>query len=289
MLVGKFFNNINPKNRSHYFSGLSFNSISVKKNDIFFAIKGTNINGNKYIKDAIKKGARTIVSNLNFKGLKKKVLYIKSKDSRKLLSEVATKFYKNKPKNLVAVTGTNGKSSISDFYFQILKLNKKKVASIGTLGVKTYFNNIKMKNTTLDPILLNKHLQKIKKQKIENVILEASSHGLKQHRLDGLNFKLGIFTNLSRDHLDYHKSYQDYLNSKLILFNKLLKKKSTIIYDNDIPQSNLLKKISNKKKMLKVGIAYSCQKINKVPVNKYDRKLDIIITEKYVLRWKFFF
>ena len=152
MLIGKFFNNINLKDRNHYFSGLSFNSSSVKKNDIFFAIRGTNINGNKYIKDAIKNGATTIVSNLNFHGLKKKVLYIKSKDSRKLLSEIASKFYKKKPKNLVAVTGTNGKSSIADFYFQILKLNNKKVASIGTLGVKTHFNNLKINNTTLNPI-----------------------------------------------------------------------------------------------------------------------------------------
>ena len=234
MLVGKFFRNINQKNKNHYFSGLSFNSKNVKKNNIFFAIRGTNINGKKYIKEAIKKGATTIVSNLNFQGKKNKVLYIKTKNSRKLLSEIATKFYTNKPLNLVAVTGTNGKSSVADFYFQILKLNNKKVASIGTLGVKTHLNNFKINNTTLDPISLNKHLQKIKKYKIENVVLEASSHGLKQNRLDGLNFKTGIFTNLSRDHLDYHKSYKDYLNSKLYLFEKLLKKKSTIITDFNI-------------------------------------------------------
>ncbi|MBC8308455.1 MAG: UDP-N-acetylmuramoyl-L-alanyl-D-glutamate--2,6-diaminopimelate ligase, partial [Pelagibacterales bacterium] len=249
MLIGKFFNNINLKDRNHYFSGLSFNSSSVKKNDIFFSIRGTNINGNKYIKDAIKNGATTIVSNLNFHGLKKKVLYIKSKDSRKLLSEIASKFYKKKPKNLVAVTGTNGKSSIADFYFQILKLNNKKVASIGTLGVKTHFNNLKINNTTLNPISLHKHLQKIKKKKIENVILEASSHGLKQFRLHGLNFKTGIFTNLSRDHLDYHKSYQDYLNSKLILFKNLMKKNSNVITDRSILQYKIIENITKRKKL----------------------------------------
>ena len=236
MLVGKFIKNINSKFKGHFFSGLSINSLNLKKNNIFFAIKGTKINGNKFIKDAIKKGARTIVSNLNFKGLKNRVLYIKSNNPRKLLSEVASKFYQKKPKNLLAVTGTNGKSSIADFYFQILNLNNKKVASIGTLGVKTDLKKSEIKNTTMDPISLNYYLQKIKKLNIDNVILEASSHGLKQNRLNGLDFKTGIFTNLSHDHLDYHKSFEDYLKSKLSLFQNLLRKNSNIITDINIPQ-----------------------------------------------------
>ena len=99
-----------------------------------------------------------------------------------------------------------GKSSIADFYFQILNLNNKKVASIGTLGINTYLKKTDVKNTTLDPISLNYHLQKIKKLKINNIILEASSHVLKQNRLDGLKFNLGIFSNLSHVHLDYHRS-----------------------------------------------------------------------------------
>ena len=99
MLVGNFFKNINPKNKSHYFSGLSFNSLDVKKNNIFFGIKGTKNNGNKFIKNAIKNGARTIVSSLSFQGLKNQVLYIRANNSRKVLAEVATKLYRNKPKN----------------------------------------------------------------------------------------------------------------------------------------------------------------------------------------------
>ena len=140
MLIGNYFKNLSLKYKNHFFSGLSFNSLTCKKNNIFFAIKGTEIDDKKFIKDAIKKGARTIVSNGKFKGLKNNILYIKVKNVRKILSEVAFKIYKKKPKNLIAVTGTNGKSSIADFYFQILKLNKKKVASIGTLGIKTILN-----------------------------------------------------------------------------------------------------------------------------------------------------
>ena len=265
MLVGNFFKSINSKYKSHFFSGLSFNSLSVNKNNIFFSIKGTKINGNQFIKNAIKKGAKTIVSNLNFKGLKNKVLYIKTNNPRKLLSEVASKIYKNKPRNLIAVTGTNGKSSIADFYYQILDLHKKKVASIGTLGIKTYLKNLEIKNTTLDPISLNNHLQKIKKLNIDNVILEASSHGLKQNRLNGLNFKTGIFTNLSHDHLDYHKSFKDYLKSKLLLFQNLLKKNSNVITDINIPQYKNIQNIAKKKhqKIFTIGSKKSYLELTK--------------------------
>jgi len=214
MLIGNYFKNINLKYKEHFFSGLSFNSLVCKKNDIFFAIKGTKTDGNKFIKHAIEKGARTIVSNKKFQGIKDNVLYIKSKNVRKTLAKISFKFYNIKPNNIIAITGTNGKSSIANFYFQILKLNKKKVASIGTLGIQTNSNKLNVSNTTLDPIKLGYYLNKLKKQKIENVILEASSHGLKQNRLDGLEFKTAIFTNLSHDHLDYHKNFKDYLNSK---------------------------------------------------------------------------
>ena len=93
----------------------------MQENDIFFSIRGVKKNGNKFINDAIKNGARTIVSNLNFQGKKENILFIKNNNVRKLVSEIASKFYKETPGNLIAVTGTNGKSSIASFYFQILK------------------------------------------------------------------------------------------------------------------------------------------------------------------------
>ena len=231
MIIGNFIKGIELKYKNHYFSGLCFNSTKCKKNNIFFAIKGIKINGNKFIKHAIQNGANTIISNQKFEGIKKNVLFVKSSNVRKTLSEFAYAIYKNKPKNIIAVTGTNGKSSVADFYFQILKLNKKRVASIGTLGIKTQNYIKKVSNTTIDPITLSKALNEFKKEKINNVILEASSHGLKQNRLDGLKFATGIFTNLSHDHLDYHKTFNDYLKSKLYLFKKLLKKNANIITD----------------------------------------------------------
>ena len=114
-----------------------------------------------------------------------------------------------------------------NFYYQILTLNNKKVASIGTLGVKSDKFNLDLTNTTIDPVQLGKILKKLKKLKINNVIMEASSHGLKQNRLDGLYFSSGIFTNLSQDHLDYHKNLTDYFKAKLYLFENLIKKRVT--------------------------------------------------------------
>ncbi|MDB9935326.1 bifunctional UDP-N-acetylmuramoyl-L-alanyl-D-glutamate--2,6-diaminopimelate ligase MurE/UDP-N-acetylmuramoyl-tripeptide--D-alanyl-D-alanine ligase MurF [Candidatus Pelagibacter sp.] len=244
MLIGNFLKNIKKEFKNHQFAGLSFNSEDCKKDYIFFAIKGTKSDGSKFIDHAIKKGATIIISEQKFEGIKNKVLFLRSKNVRKVLSELSYKIKKNKPKNLIAVTGTNGKSSIADFYFQLLNLSNKKVASIGTLGIRTKNNLKKVSNTTLDPIRLSKILNDLKKQKINNVIMEASSHGLKQNRLDGLKFNTAIFTNLSHDHLDYHKTFDDYLKSKLYLFEKLLKSRGTIITDSKIPEYKNLKKIS---------------------------------------------
>ena len=248
MLLGNFIKNINRKYYKTYFSGVAFNSKQVKKDNIFFAIKGNKFDGNNYINSAIKKGAKIIISEKKFTKKNSKIVFLHSSNSRKLLSEVCFRILDQKPKKMVAVTGTNGKSSIADFYYQILYLNSKKVASIGTIGIKYKGKKRLLSNTTLDPIQLSSTLQEIKKKNIEYVIMEASSHGLKQNRLDGLLFDIGIFTNLSHDHLDYHKSYKNYLNAKLYLFRKLLKNNSNIITDFDIPEYKKIKIISKKKR-----------------------------------------
>ena len=246
MKLKDYIPNINKRYRNIIFSGVSFDSTKVKKNNIFFAIKGNSSDGNNFIPIAIKKGSKIIVTEKKIKKPQNKILFIHRKNIRKLLAEVCFKIYKKKPKNLIAVTGTNGKSSVVNFYYQILKLNKKKVASIGTLGVKSNNINLELSNTTIDPLLLGQILEKLYINKIDNVIMEASSHGLKQNRLDGLKFNTAIFTNLSQDHLDYHKNINNYLKAKLYLFEKLIKKRGNIITDKEIPQFKKIKKISIK-------------------------------------------
>jgi murE/murF fusion protein len=136
MYLGNFIKNIGKKYSKLEFSGIAFDSRKVKKNYIFFAINGNKLNGYDYIADAINNGAKIIISEKSIKLNKKNITFIISKNPRKLLSELTYKFLIKKPKKLVAVTGTNGKSSVSDFYYQILSLNKKKSASIGTIGVQ---------------------------------------------------------------------------------------------------------------------------------------------------------
>ena len=249
MLLGNYFTNIDNSKKKIFFSGISFNSKDIKKDNIFFAIKGNHFDGNKFISIAIKKGSKIIISEKRIENFQKDILFIHTKNIRKLLAEIAFKIYKNKPNNLIAVTGTNGKSSVSDFYFQLLKLNKIKVASIGTLGVKSKNFRSNLPNTTIDPIRLGQILSKLKSQKINNVIMEASSHGLTQHRLDGLKFSSGIFTNLSQDHLDYHKNFKEYFKAKLYLFENLIGKKGNVITDETLPEFKRIKKIAISRKL----------------------------------------
>ncbi len=247
MLLKDYFPNVDKKLQNISFSGISFDSSKLKKNNIFFAIKGNTVDGNKFISAAIKKGSKIIVTENKTKKKIDGALYIRTKNIRKLIAEIAFKIYKITPKNLIAVTGTNGKSSIANFYYQILRLNRKKVASIGTLGVKSDKINHSLPNTTVDPLYLGQILKKLKNSKIDNVIMEASSHGLKQHRLDGLQFSTGIFTNLSQDHIDYHKNFRNYFKAKLYLFEKLIKPRGSVITDDKIPEFKKIKSVSKKR------------------------------------------
>ena len=249
MLLKKIIKNLPTDIQKINIKGLSLDSRQTKKNYLFFAMKGTKFNGENYIADAVRKGAKAIVCDRNSKIKKEKIPIIKVKNIKKTIAEACSTFYQTKPKNIIAVTGTNGKSSVAEFYHQILTAQKIPVASLGTLGIKINNRITRSDLTTLDIISLHRELNKIKILGIDNVILEASSHGLEQGRLDGLNFKTAIFTNFSQDHLDYHKNMKNYLNSKLILFSRLLPKKNNIITDNEIPEFIKLKKISENKNL----------------------------------------
>ena len=249
MLLGSLLKPIEKKFKKIPIKGISFDSRKIKRNDIFFAINGAKTSGVKFIKQAVSKGAIAVVANKKIKKNKFKVPVILVKDVRKSLAEASSNFYKIKPKNIIAVTGTNGKSSVANFYYQILSLNNKTSASIGTLGIVSRKYSKKIKLTSLDAPSLHKNIELLGKKKINNVILEASSHGLHQKRLDYLNIKTGIFTNISHDHLDYHKNMKSYFNSKMYLFKNLLNKNSNIITDNEIKEYKNFKRIAYKKKM----------------------------------------
>ena len=275
MLLSKVIKSVSKKYQNLDITGLCFDSRKIKKGDIFFAIKGKKESGNKYIKKAILKGASFIVSTKDFKKDKNKIPYIVVKDVRKSLAESSSNFYKKKPSNVIAVTGTNGKTSVVDFFYQILKFNKVPVSKIGTLGISSKKYNRKMNLTSMDPVFLHSNLENLARKKINHVILEASSHGLEQKRLDNLNIKIGIFTNLSHDHLDYHKNMQSYFSSKMYLFKKLLNRRSKIITDEENKEFPYIKNISDKRgiKRITIGLKSGCIKILS---NKYFKNKQII-------------
>lgn len=207
-----------------------YDSRNIKKNDIFFDFLSDSKNNNPYLRSIIQKKPFLIITKkkINYKN----ILIVN--DVKKIYFSLIKKKFKNIPRNLYAVTGTNGKTSVASFFYQIYKLNNLSCANIGTLGY--YFNNQFIQNnlTTPDNYNIFKFLNYIKKKKINSAILEASSHGLHQGRLSGLKFKSVVFTNFSRDHLDYHKSMKSYLNAKLILFKTNLTKDSKIICSDKI-------------------------------------------------------
>jgi murE/murF fusion protein len=148
-------------------------------------------------------------------------------------------------------------------------------ASIGTLGILSKKYNKKTNLTSIDPISLHKSLEILKKNRVKNVILEASSHGLAQKRLDSLNINVGIFTNFSHDHLDYHKNMKSYLKAKMYLFNNLLKRNSKIIADEEIKEFKFIKDISIKRKIKRITIGQKYGNI-KILNNKFKKNIQVV-------------
>ena len=271
MLLGNLLKSVKKKYQKIPVEGIAFDSREVKKKDIFFSIKGSQTSGIKFIHNALLQKPSAIISNKKIK-YKQKIPLILVKDVRKSLAEASSNFYNKKPKNIVAVTGTNGKSSVADFFYQILTINKVPTASIGTLGIISKKYKKKTKLTSIDSLSLHKNLKILADKKVNHLILEASSHGLDQKRLDNLKIKIGIFTNFSHDHLDYHKNMKSYFNSKMYLFKNLLNKNSIIITDKENKEFKTLNKIANKRKIKKFIIGSDF----KILYNKYKGRYQIV-------------
>ncbi len=204
-------------------SGVTEDSRKVKPNDIFFAIKGQKSDGEAYIPQAVKAGAAVIVLSVNCDQTALKTafpdqIFIFSPFPRYLLAVALAVIYQEKPAFLYAVTGTNGKTSVADFTRQFFTLRGHHAASVGTLGVIDLDGVTETGHTTPDHETVYKTLNDLAKKGVTHLIFEASSHGLDQFRLDGLRFQASAFTNLTRDHMDYHESFAEYRSAKARLF-----------------------------------------------------------------------
>src|ERR1700704_5736912 len=202
-------------------TGLAVDSRAVKPGDLFFALTGTKTDGARFIDQAVASGAVAVAGEHPPDG-DRRVPFVATRNPRRALALAAARFYPRQPAVIAAVTGTSGKTSVAAFARQIWQRLGHASASIGTIGLVSPKRTVYGSLTTPDPIALHRQLDEIAGEGVTHLALEASSHGLDQYRLDGIRVSAGAFTNLSRDHMDYHPDVAHYLNAKLRLFRDLL-------------------------------------------------------------------
>jgi len=213
-------------------TGLTADSREVKPGFLFVAIPGANYDGRKFIFEAIKRGAAAVLAPEET-DIVPRVSFVISPDLRSTISRVASRFYPQQPEMIAAITGTSGKTSTAQFTREIWQALGHKSASIGTLGLITAHETRYGSLTTPDAITLHRLLAEIAGKGITHLAMEASSHGLALNRLDNVHVKIGGFTNLSRDHLDFHGTMEEYLAAKLRLFTAVMPKKSIAVLNTD--------------------------------------------------------
>ncbi len=216
-------------------TGINSDSRAIAFGEAFFALPGSNVHGDVYSSKAVERGARVIVSDRE-PTTDLGVTTIIIKNVRAAYAKAAMRASGAQPKMMMGVTGTNGKTSVAAFVLQIWGTIGIKGATIGTLGTQSGEKIVAGSLTTPDPLTLHKQLAQFKQQGIEHVIMEASSHGLDQSRLDGIEFDVVGFTNLSRDHLDYHEDMDGYRDAKLRLFKELMKEGAAAVVNGDDPE-----------------------------------------------------
>jgi UDP-N-acetylmuramoyl-L-alanyl-D-glutamate--2,6-diaminopimelate ligase len=215
-------------------TGISADSRAVKPGFLFAAVPGTKADGLIYLPQAIAAGAAAVLAErAPADPLPENVALVSVPNVRRALALAAAKFYPRQPATIAAVTGTSGKTSVAAFTRQIWMARGHAAASMGTIGLVTPTGAVYGSLTTPDPVELHRVVDRIAGEGVTHLALEASSHGLDQHRLDGLRVGIASFTNISRDHLDYHGTPQAYLKAKLILFEHLVAAGGTAVINVD--------------------------------------------------------
>ena len=265
------------------FNGVSSDTRTLVKGNLFFAIKGSNSDGLNYIDHAYRKDASAVVisNRKKISNISERLPIYIVKDVRKEFAIAAFSINKNNITHKIGVTGTNGKTSVTFYINYILDKINIKSATIGTLGNSVFKKN-KGNLTTPSSLDLARQLSAIYRKKIDHVSIEASSHGLDQKRFSGLQFNVGILTNISRDHLDYHKTMDNYISSKAKLFNDYLSQNAKIIINSETKYlTQFLKKIKNlKSKELILFQKNNDFKLLKINLRKNDVNVSVIISGK---------
>jgi len=257
--------------------GLTADSRAVKPGFIFFALAGAKADGMVFADKALSAGALLVVGDRRAPAAIASH-YQRVDDARAALSHAAALFYPRQPEKIVAVTGTSGKTSVADFTRQILAACGFAAASLGTIGVIKPGGAVYGSLTTPDPLTLHKTLDALAGEGVTHLAMEASSHGLDQRRLDGVRLCAAGFTNLSRDHLDYHASLEDYFGAKLRLFTDLLPADGTaaIAADGDHADKVIAACVARGLKTLTVGAKGADIRLAEVVADGFDQLLTLV-------------
>ncbi|MBS0235911.1 MAG: UDP-N-acetylmuramoyl-L-alanyl-D-glutamate--2,6-diaminopimelate ligase [Proteobacteria bacterium] len=246
-------------------SSLASHHEKVEAGGAYFAIKGSQHDGEDYIDLAIKKGAKVIYIQRPTAGIStvNGIQHIAVPNIRTTLAKAAAAHYLLQPANIVLITGTSGKTSIAEYYRQMTEKLGYKSASLGTMGLISNVDGIRQEETltTPDPILLHQLLENITKRGVTHLAIEASSHGIQQHRLDGVRFKAAGFTNLSHDHLDYHITMDAYFEAKARLFGEMLSANSTAVLFADNEHYSKLSNICKNREIRVLDYGREAQQI----------------------------
>lgn len=223
--------------------GITADSRKVGPGYLFVALAGLNFNGADFIDDAIGAGAVAILCINDAKTDNDDVIWLIEESPSHVFAIYVSRFFNKQPDHIAAVTGTNGKTSVAFFTQQIWKQLGIKAASVGTLGIHADGYEKSTGLTTPDPVVIHQALSDLCDRGVDHVIFEASSHGLDQHRLDGVNISAAAFTNLTHDHLDYHSTTEEYFNAKKRLFTEILSPSKTAVLNIDSPYVNQIRHI----------------------------------------------
>ena len=206
-------------------NSIQYDSRKVEKNDLFVAIKGVHSDGHSFIEKAIENGASVIVAETLPEHKIENITYVEVQSSSSALAFMAANFYQHPSENLrlIGVTGTNGKTTVASLLYNLFKAAGYKVGLISTVKIMVDNTSHSTSHTTPDSLVINSYLQQMNNVGVEFCFMEVSSHGIHQHRTEGLAFEGGIFTNLSHDHLDYHSSFAEYRDVKKSFFDGLSK------------------------------------------------------------------
>ena len=244
---------------------------------LFVALSGTKADGMAFAGEAVARGAAAILAEDNAKADALSVPVLRSSEPRQALAHLAARFYAAQPETVAAVTGTNGKTSVAAFLRQIWTAIGFEAASLGTVGIVTNKGETVLAHTTPDPVTLHKYLAALAAEGVTHLALEASSHGLDQHRLDGVRFSAGAFTNITRDHLDYHPTFEDYFQAKLRLFRELLPLGAPAVIDADSPGADQFIETAQNRKLnvFTVGQGGKAIALNSIAREGFKQRLSV--------------